>query len=470
MLTQVRKTIKKYSMIRKEDRILVGVSGGADSVVLLAILNRLRPVYGITLAAAHFNHRTRATESDRDELFVRDLCESLGILLLTDSLKKSKGAQGMSVEDFLRRQRYAFFEKARRKAGANRVALGHNRDDQAETVLMNLIRGTGLSGLSGIPPVRDDGVYIRPLIDCSRLEITGYLKKEGLSCVEDSSNADERFRRNRIRHSLMPELERGFNPAIRDTICRLADVLRQENDYITEEVCRQRPRWRNGPDNENAYTVPIGDLRGLHPALRRRVVLEIARDVCAPDCAIGFEHVQAVLDLAGGKNPGGSLDLPGGLLIKRNYGRLEFRRTDRTGETRRFRSGPSRAGVEFCLEVPVPGIVRIASLDLRIRFRQLRRVPANVADERRAYMDCDRVAFPLVIRNVMPGDRIQPLGMKGTRKLKSIFIDDKIPRELRERLPVLADEISVLWVPGVRLSERVRVGRGTKRVLSAEII
>lgn len=470
MLTKVRKTIHTHDMLRKGDHVLVGVSGGADSVALLAVLNRLRPAWGLTLTAAHFNHKTRAAESDRDEAFVRTLCKSIGIAVVCGSLTEGTRPRGLSTEDFLRRSRYAFFERVRRKSGADRIALGHHQGDQAETVLMNVIRGAGLAGISGIPPVRNAGTIIRPLIDCPRREIVDFLEGEGLPCVDDSSNTDERFLRNRIRASLMPELEKRYNPAIHESLCRLAHVLRAENDYMTREAQLRLERWRDGRAQENPLEVPIAELKVLHPALQRRALLEIAREVSAEGGAIGFDHVQAVLALAGGTHPGGSLDLPGGILVTRTYGLLEFRRIARPGRQPRQGRASGVVTEPFRHEVSIPGTVRIESLGISIRFRELRRVPSVLSAERKAYLDLDRIAFPLCVRSVSAGDRIQPLGMTGTRKLKSVFIDEKIPREQRRTIPVLADDISVLWVPGVRLSERVRVAKGTKRVLSAEIV
>jgi tRNA(Ile)-lysidine synthase len=261
MLTKVRKTIKKHDMLRKGDHVLVGVSGGADSVALLAALNHLRPAWRLTLTAAHFNHKTRAAESDRDEAFVRTLCQSIGIAVVCGSLKEGTRPCGLSIEDFLRRSRYGFFEKMRRKAGANRIALGHHQGDQSETVLMNVIRGAGLAGISGMPPVRNAGTIIRPLIDCPRREILDYLASVGLSFVDDSSNTDERFLRNRIRAHLMPELQKSYNPAIHETLCRLADVLRTENDYMTREAHLRLTRWRDGRKQENPLEVPIAELK-----------------------------------------------------------------------------------------------------------------------------------------------------------------------------------------------------------------
>jgi len=469
MLTKVRKTIKKYGMLQKGDHVLVGVSGGADSVALLAALNRLRPLYRLTLTAAHFNHRTRAHESDRDEAFVRALCKSLGIALVSGSLRPGARPRGLSMEDFLRRERYAFFEKGRQESCADRVALGHHQGDQAETVLMNIIRGAGLSGLSGIPPVRN-ALFIRPLIDCTRREILDYLAAERYSFVDDSTNTDERYLRNRVRISLLPELQERFNPAIHEALCRLADVVREENDYITGQAQVHIAGWRDDHVPEHPFQLPIAELKGLHPALQRRAILEMARDASAVDSTVGFEHVQAVMDLTDGAKPGGSLNLPGGLLVRRTYGRIEFRRVEKGAGRTRVGTPPNASGESFTLNVTVPGTVRIASLGLSLRFRELKHVPASLTTDRRAYMDMAQISFPIVVRNMKPGDRIQPLGMKGTRKLKSVFIDDKIPLEIRGMIPVVADALSILWVPGVRLSERVRVGKGTKRVLSAEII
>jgi len=468
MLTRVRKTIRAYRMLQRGDRVLAGVSGGADSVALLAVLERLGPSCGVTLSAAHFNHGTRAGESDRDEAFVRKLCEARGIPLLTGSLGTARRAAGLSVEDFLRRERYAFFEAASRQAGANRVALGHHRGDQAETVLMNIIRGSGVSGLAGIPPVRDGGRFIRPLIDCSSREIAEYVKKEGLPFITDSSNADERYLRNRVRRTLLPELARLFNPAIGDSLCRLADVFRQEDDYMSGAARQALEAWPHGP---SGAAIPVRGLASLHTALRRRVVLEIVRSLSGPDCAVGLDHVQAVLDLAEGGNPGGSLHLPGRLLVRRNYGCLEFIRSGRFAARPRGAVAGKDPGETFRVAVPVPGTLRIESLGMRMRFRVLRRPPAEPsATPRTAYLDLDRVSGPLVVRSARPGDRIQPLGMKGNRKLSRLLIDEKIPRDRRKGIPVLADDISILWVPGLRLSERARIDGGTRRVLRAEII
>ena len=471
MLAKVRKTIDKHRMIAPGDRVLVGLSGGADSVALLSVLDRLGPALGHTLAAAHFNHKTRGAESDRDEAHVRRLCESLRIDLVTGALA-ARRPTGVSLEDFLRRERYEFLQETAAACGANRIALGHHRADQAETVLMNLIRGSGTAGLAGIPAVRNGGLIIRPLIDCSRRDITGYLGRNGLSCVEDRSNLDERFLRNRIRSRLMPELARHFNPSIGDTLCRLADVLREENDYMTGQARSHLSGWMSAQSagRQGRLTVPVGELRQMHTALRRRVILEVARDLAGAGSAIGFEHVQAVLDLAGGRNPGGTLDLPGGLSVRRRYGLLEFCRVP--GKSRASRSNVSRPtrGQAPRQDVPVKGDVHLEGAGLTLRFRELRRVPAVRTAARKAYLDLDRVSGPLVLRGIEPGDRIQPLGMKGTRKLKSLLIDEKIPRDLRGRMTVLADDLSVLWVPWLRLSERVRVGEGTRRVLSVEII
>ncbi len=458
-------------MLQKGDHVLAGVSGGADSVALLSVLRRLRENHGFVLTAAHFNHKTRGAESDRDETHVRRLCDILHIDLIAGELSVRRPA-GLSLEDFLRRERYAFLEKAAGEAGANRIALGHHRGDQAETVLMNILRGSGTAGLSGIPALRNGGLFIRPLIDCSRREIEEYLEREGLSFVEDTSNRDERFLRNRIRYSLMPELEQRFNPSVVDTLCRLADVSRAENDYILDQARIHLAKWHQRQDRRPAGTlaIPAGEFREMHIALRRRAVLEILRDFAGTESSIGFEHVQAVLDLAESRNPGSALDLPDGLTVRRTYGLLEFSRPPKKSDEARGMSKPGSRRSTFRRDVPVPGTVRIEGLGLSIRFRELRQVPAVLPAKRKACLDLDSVSGPLVLRSIEPGDRIQPLGMKGTRKLKSLLIDEKIPREIRGRMVILADNISVLWVPGLRLSERVRVRKGTRRVLSVEII
>ena len=448
--------------------MLAAVSGGADSVALLAVLQRIGPSWGVSLTAAHFNHGMRAAESDRDEAFVRSLCRARGIPLLSGSLGNTRRTAGLSTEDFLRRKRYAFLEAAARQAGANRIALGHHRGDQAETVLMHIIRGSGLSGLAGIPPVRDGGRFIRPLIGCTPAEIARYLRSERLSFVTDSSNADERFLRNRVRRVLLPELERRFNPAILDALCRLADVVRQEDDYMKGRTLRALGSW---PWDSAGTKIPLRGLARLHPALRRRAVLEILRRLAGPDRAVGLEHVQAVLELAEGPNRSGTLHMPGGVVVQRSGDTLECRRAGRSDRRAGGPGAPESAGDLFRIEVPVPGSVRIENLGMRMRFRVLRRPPTLLSSTpSRAYLDLERITGPLVVRSPRPGDRIQPLGMRGSRKLSRLLIDEKVPRADRGRIPVLADEHSVLWVPGIRLSERARVAEGTRHVLKAEII
>ena len=302
MLTKVRKTVKKHDMLRKGDHVLVGVSGGADSVALLAVLNHLRPAWGLTLTAAHFNHKTRAAESDRDEGLRSD---PLPIHRDRRCVRLAQGGtrpRGLSIEDFLRRSRYGFFEKMRRKAGANRIALGHHQGDQAGDGPHERHPGARDLPDFGMPPVRNAGTIIRPLIDCTRREILDYLAAVGLSFVDDSSNTDERFLRNRIRAHLMPELQKSYNPAIHETLCRLADVLRTENDYLTREAQLRLTRWRNGRKQQNPLEVPIAELKISPSGPAAQGDSEIAREVSAEDAAIGFEHVQAVLALAGGTN------------------------------------------------------------------------------------------------------------------------------------------------------------------------
>ena len=472
LLSRVEKTIKKYAMLQPGDSVLVAVSGGPDSVALLRALQRLSGKWRIRIGGAYFNHRLRGPESRAEEVFVESLFQSLSLPLekgrMNARVRDKK--TGGNLEEICREARYRFLESTRRKLGFARVALGHNRGDQVETVLMHLLRGSGLEGMKGMLPVRD-GIYIRPLLEATREEILLFLEEEKLHYVLDSTNESEAFHRNRVRHHLLRQVLNSYNPRVEENIAHLAGIIREENDYINAVVDKIVTEWGIGRPG-STLRVNIEDLKGLHPALQKRLILRLLQRLAKKGKGVGYIHVQAVRNLLNQGRTGGALDLPGGIRVHRGYAKLVMisrdGRTENPDKPRKGRQG-SRVAKEFSYAVRVPGAVRVAELGLSLRFDLVETDEVRFGSGKRAYMDYDRVARPMRVRNARPGDRIQPLGMKGRKKVKDLFIDEKIKRDERGRLPIVADRDSVLWVPGVRLSDKVKIRDRTKSVLKIEI-
>ena len=442
-------------MLREGDRVIAAVSGGPDSVCLLHCLVELAPEYGIELLAAHFNHKLRGEDSDRDEQFVEGLCKRLNVPLSLageDMAAVSRREKG-SLEELCRKSRHGFLEGLAREKGFGKIALGHNLDDQAETVLMNVIRGTGIDGLKGIDPVRD--CFIRPLIGIERKEIIDFLSSRGIPWRTDHSNSENSFRRNSIRNSLIPFIRENYNPSIVDALGRLANIARSENEFLDSLMGKAASSWDPLPGR--GVKIPTGELLGHHPALRKRIIKSALEGLSPVKGGISHEHISAAIKVAGGKEPGASLDLPFGISARREYDFLVIEKRPAEGKP-------------FVYAVPIPGTLMLAEAGMAFRFELMHSIPGNFGDSWRAYMDMDKIVHPLVFRNARPGDRIEPFGMEGKKKLQDVFTDTKVPRARRKHIPVLADACSVLWVPGVVSSRRTRVTANTGNVLSVEKI
>ncbi|MBE9547553.1 MAG: tRNA lysidine(34) synthetase TilS [Proteobacteria bacterium] len=461
MLNKVKETIKKHNMLAMGNRIVVAVSGGPDSVALLKVLSMVSGKYRLSLVAAHLNHGLRGEESNSEERFARELCESMGIAFESKYIDVPSLIKGekRSPEDVCRDVRYNFFKKVREKYKADKIALGHNLDDQAETVIMKFLRGSGMGGLRGILPMRD-GIYIRPLISVTRDEILTFLKKEGMEFVTDSSNVEDIYLRNRIRNRLIPELRENYNPGLEENLDHTADIIRVEDDYIKTAVEDVLTTW--GVDrNQDDIRVNIPELVKLHEAIQRRVIKTLLQNCSHQKKGIGYLHVKSVMDLITGGSPNGILNLPFDLEVRREYDLLVISKT----------KTPVGRNHEFHYTVEIPGTVNIKELGIKATFDLVDSVPTlNFDTDRTVFMDYENISFPLIIRNMKPGDRIQPFGMNGTKKVKSFFIDEKTPKNRRKEIPLLVDQKSVLWIMGMRLSERARITDKTTRVVKAEII
>lgn len=459
-LSRVRKVVERHGMLAVGDRVLVAVSGGPDSVALLHVLLELRREYGLRLFLAHLDHRLRE-ESREEAKFVKGIAKSLGI----DCHSKRADVTGfcrrkkLSLEEGAREVRYAFLEEAARKARASRIALGHTMDDQAETVIMRLIRGAGPRGLAGIPPWR--GKIIRPLIEVRRKEIIGFLDQNQLSYLEDPSNRDPRFLRNRIRLLLIPLLEKEFNPGIVRALARTGQLFTKEGVKETEgQQGWREDLWTRGVGKTTKLVLDLSKFLEYNKRLRREAVREAVKRIRGDLREIGFVHTESIVALAEGRI-GGEVELPGGFRARRGYREIVIER-----------GLPPVQPKPFNLSVKVPGVTRLPQGILRIALLPVSDVPKAWAkgEARTAWFDAERIRFPLRVRTRREGDRFWPLGLPRPKRLKEILINDKVPREKRNELPLLVDREGILWVLGRRVSERAKVRSKTRRVLKAEFI
>ena len=424
--------IRAFHMLPDEGIVLCAVSGGADSMCLLAWLGELAPKYGFRVAAAHFHHGLRGSAADRDEQFVRDYCAQHEIPFYAEHGDVAAAARehGWSVEEAGRNLRYAFLSATAKKISAMRVATAHNRGDNAETVLMNLIRGTGLTGLSGIAPVR--GIFIRPLLETGRDEIEEYLQRNHIPHVEDETNAEDCYARNQIRHTLMPLL-RQWNPRVEETIAKTAGLLREEDAYlsrVTERVCgavRQSP---------GCAVIDRSALTELPRALRGRVIRAMLDSLGTAKKDISARHIEAILHLIEHSGPTAQLSLPRGLLAENRY-------------------------EEFCLLWKSGGALRRSALPpvgevvcggWRIECRVVREPVAP--REGRLILNNDAITAPVTVDRWREGSRMTLPGQAGSRSLKRLFVDAGVSVSRREETPVLYVGACTAAVPGIGVDRR----------------
>ena len=457
-ISKVGKTIEKYRMLEKGDRVVVAVSGGPDSVLLLHVLNELRSDFNLVLIVAHMDHGIRGVESKKEWMFVESLASQLGLPFESRSVDVPalKKAERLSTQQVARDARYKFFLDTLKKFGAQKVALGHNADDQAETVLMRFMRGAGTKGLCGIPPVRD-GVFIRPLIEIERRDIECLLRRDGIEFVTDSSNKDNTYLRNRIRNTLIPILMKEYNPGIVKSLVHTSEIFRKEDEFLERLACDHFSRTRLSGDHK-AVTLDISRLQESEEPIQVRVLRKAIECFSGNLKRISFKHMESIMSMLSGRSGNKSLSLPGGTLIERRYNELIVRRD---AEIRSFCYSFSQ----------LPQHVRLEEIGKDVEFKiitpggNLRMdINPNVA-----FMDYDRIKFPMVIRNFEEGDRFQPMGLKGTKKLKDLFIDCKIPRSVRKQIPLLLFDGVIAWVMGLRIDHRVMVRDFTSGILKVKI-
>ncbi|HTL03162.1 MAG TPA: tRNA lysidine(34) synthetase TilS [Vicinamibacterales bacterium] len=483
LLTTVHRTIRQYGLIQPGTRVAVALSGGADSVALVHVLRELAENNRFHLVGVcHLNHRLRGADSDEDEAFCRALAARLSLPIEVESVDARALARdaAVSVEHAAHDAREAFFVRAAERLNAGAVAVAHTRNDQAETFLLRLVRGAGPRGLGGMHP--KSGTVIRPFIEASREEVRNFLRDRGVEHREDASNADVGIPRNRIRHELIPFLEARFSPGIVEVLDREAAIARDDAEFL--DAAAAAVARRVAVRHPDRVEIAIRPLLDEPPAVVRRVLRDAQR-FASGGKFVGFEAAQAVLAFAvsnftepatpkrakaGPAAPklakAGPLDLPG-------------HRVHRLGETlvltrRVGRSVARPADPHFCYGLDVPGAVNVPEAACAISAEP-QAVPSGesvgatwplVGRGDEVVVEGRDLARPLVVRSREAGDAFRPLGFRGRKTLQDFFVDAKVQREKRGRIPIVVDaEGRIIWVAGLSVSEDFRVTDRTKAVV-----
>ena len=443
-------------MLKDGGKMIVSLSGGPDSVCLFNVLLELRKKYKFQMQAAYFNHNLRGKESLKEERFVRKMIEKTTIPLTVTALdvKGYAKSRKTSIEEAARFLRYQNLVKLAVKLNADMVAMGHTASDQAETILMRIMRGSGPEGLEGIPPVRklvDRVCVIRPLIEVYREEIIKYLKSKKIEYCIDSSNLKPVYLRNKVRLKLLPFMEKNFTKDIRSKLVNIADIFREENRFflqIVDKAMRSVVKQENG-----RISIDFVKLLGYSKSLRRRIIHGILEG------RTSYKNIEAVINIAEAGATGSVIDIPG-YTVRKDYRKMDYLPV--TGKIAIKKK--AEAGILF------PGITRLPEFMMEIETGILRTKPVFGNDKFCAYFDADRIdTGKLTIRSRRNGDRFLPFGADGSKKLKQYFIDMKVPSYLRDDVPVLEDGKRILWIVGMRQAEDARVTGNTKRILRIKV-
>ena len=416
---------QEWNLIPEGSSVLCAVSGGADSMCLLHWLNGAKDALGIRLQAAHYNHRLRGDESERDEQFVRARCREWDIPLLCGGGDVSARAEelGKGVEETAREMRYAFLQEAARQIDADLIAVAHNADDNVETMLLHLIRGSGLTGLIGMLPRRDN--IVRPLLTTTRAAIEQYCAAHAVPCVQDSTNADDGYARNRVRHRILPELT-AMNPRFVENSVRMLERLRDDEWYL---ISRTNVIWAAARKEEGRVTIPASVISGLPWALAPRAVRRLLAQSGQENYSAA--HLESVAALCRGEDPSAKVCLPDGLVARREYGDLVIERADR------------ETGVPDAIPLNGEGQTVFGDTGWTVTCRRTVCPETDLKNPDSFFLACDKINGALLLRPRRTGDSIKLPG-RAAKTVKKLLIDEKIPRVTRDLLPVLADETGVL--------------------------
>lgn len=443
------KIIKENKLIRKGDRIIVGVSGGPDSVCLLHILYYLKKELEIKLSIAHVNYKFRGKDSDKDQAFVNNLAKKLKVSFYSKEIDpNSYKNKKTNLEEYFRQIRYDFFEEIRKKEKAQKIALAHNMDDQAETMIMFFLRGSGIRGISGMNIKR--GKIIRPLFNNSKEEILDYLKRNKIKYRLDLTNEDTTFTRNKIRQNLIPRLEKEYNPNLKQTLLKSSRSLKEDLDFLskeTEKASKQIITYKN-----NEYTTSINKFNSMHQAIRLRLLINILEKY---KIKISLSSSEEILKLIKNARTGSKKEI-NQIEIFINYGKITIRK-------KRVKRISAKGAIKPAI-LKYPGKNYLKDFNAIITLREVDK-PGKIS-KNVCYIDLEKTGKKLFFRTRKEGERFYPKGIKGTQKIKDLFINNKISREKRADIPIIVNgKDQIVWISGLRTDRRFEASKNSKKIL-----
>jgi tRNA(Ile)-lysidine synthase len=452
ILYKIKETIKKYSLFSQNFHLLIGLSGGPDSVCLSLVLHKLIKDYSLKLSAVYIDHGLRPDDREREIAFCGSLSESLGIDFFVRTLKSefSKSEKKHNLHDRLRKLRYAEYHKLAFELRVDRIAIGHTMDDQAETIIMNFLRGSGKKGLSGIAPV--NGNIIRPLIDIKREEIESFLEQERIDFITDPTNKKDIYLRNKIRHNLIPQLKQ-INPSLVHALSHSAEIYRDEDDYL-ELIVAQKLEQILHHRESHTIELLLSSLQKVSTAIQRRIIQRALESIDGLR-GISFTHIENIIKLCYKGKPGDSLNLPNNVRAVKSYSILKI-----TAEL------PKKLS-EYTLNVP--GSVYVKEARCTVKAEIVERDRAASDSKESALFSSELLANPLVIRARKPGDFFYPLGFGKKKKLQDFFVDEKVPRDDRDSTLLVTSGDDIIWIVGYRMDERYKVDSHTQHCVQLRV-
>ncbi|AOT71074.1 tRNA lysidine(34) synthetase TilS [Geosporobacter ferrireducens] len=455
MLEKFLETIDKNQLIEKGQGVVLGISGGPDSTAMLHLFWRIRKAFELRLYAVHLNHQFRGEEAEKDADYVKNLCRRLEIpcYFFSENIEAYSQKKGISFEEGGRERRYQLFDQVLLDNQAHCIAVAQNLDDQAETVLMRLMRGSGLEGLGAMDYKRGEHI-IRPLLNISRQEIENYCQRHQLNPRIDQTNFQSIYTRNRIRLELIPFIEKYFNPRIKETLSRTASLMREDADFMSS--ISKKIFEAIAINVEDEVHISVSALQENHTAVQKRVLRESILQLDGKLKNITTIHIDQLMDLVERGQVGSCLDLPNGINVLRDYSKLCFR-NKKNNKRLNFFEYPLKIGEN----------TEIRELDIIFSAEVLPKDSRKDLSGATAvqYFDLDKIQEGMIIRNRRQGDKFSPLGIKGTKKLKEFMIDEKISREKRDEIPLVCDQAGIMWVAGYRMSEKYKLDKNTKQIL-----
>ena len=452
ILEKFIKTITVHNLFLPGDRVIVAVSGGADSVALLHLFLEIRERYDLALSIGHYNHKLRGFESDTDEEFVRELADRYHLDCFTRSAvpnERSLNPKG-NLENWARTRRYEFFQQLADLHGIKRIALGHTMNDQAETVLMRLIRGSGTAGLAAIPVVRQE-IFVRPLLDVYREEILDYLTANQLDWREDSSNSEGKYLRNRVRKELIPYLKDQYNPNIIELLSNTATILREDAETLSQLVSKVFQSEAAVHGERIVWNVPklLSFRSGLQKNLVRQSLLELRQNLHS----ISSQDINAVLNLLRERKSGKFLKV-GGVMVGREYDFLFFEKA----------KPEPKEQAQYNYHLCIPGQVKLGGVgSLFEAFVEVSQGEKEILRRWKFNLNQEEVNSGVWIRNWKPGDAYCPVGFSGKKKIKELFAQKKVSRSLRSAWPVVTIDDKIIFAKGFPVSADKRFKESSER-------